>query len=263
MSKSTFELGPLKLESRVLLGSASYPNRQLMLDAIKASGTEMVTVSLRRVPAKPTGGEDLYSILSRLGIHILPNTAGCFTAKEAVLTAELAREALGTNWIKLEVIADEETLLPDPTELLKAAETLVQLGFHVLPYTNDDPILARRLEDFGCVAVMPLAAPIGTGLGIRNPHNLSLIVARSSVPVIVDAGLGTASDIALAFELGCDAVLLNTAVARARNPVSMATAVKYAALAGRLAYSAGRAPKKDVAESASPLGGRAWTPPSS
>jgi thiazole synthase len=262
MEPDTFEIGPLKLTSRVLLGSAAYPSRQLMLDAIKSSGTEMVTVSLRRVPANPTGGEDLYTILKRKQIHVLPNTAGCFTAKEAILTAELAREALETNWIKLEVIADEETLLPDPTELLKAAESLVQLGFHVLPYTNDDPILSRRLEDLGCAAVMPLAAPIGTGLGIRNPHNLSLIVARSSVPVIVDAGLGTASDIALAFELGCDAVLLNTAVARARNPVSMATAVKHAALAGRLAYCSGRAPKKDVAESASPLGGRAWTPPS-
>lgn len=257
----TFYLGPLALKSRVLLGSAAYPNRQLMLDAIRASGTEMVTVSLRRVPSNPEGGEDLYALLKSEGIHILPNTAGCFSAKEAVLTAELAREALETNWIKLEVIADEETLLPEPIELLKAAEALVKSGFNVLPYTNDDPVLARRLEDIGCEAVMPLAAPIGTGLGIRNPHNLSLIVARANVPVIVDAGLGTASDIALAFELGCDAVLLNTAVARAQFPVRMANAVKHAALGGRLAFCAGRAPKKDVAESASPLMGRAWTPP--
>ena len=254
-------LGSLVLKSRVLLGSAAYPNRQIMLDSIRASGTEMVTVSLRRVPSNPKGGEDLYTLLKKEGIQILPNTAGCFSAKEAVLTAELAREALETNWIKLEVIADEETLLPEPTELLKAAETLVKNGFNVLPYTNDDPVLARRLEDIGCEAVMPLAAPIGTGLGIRNPHNLSLIVARASVPVIVDAGLGTASDISLAFELGCDAVLLNTAVAKAQYPVRMAKSVKHAAMAGRLAFCAGRVPKKDVAESASPLIGRAWTPP--
>lgn len=256
-----FNIGNLSLQSRVFLGSAAYPNRQIMFDALEASGTEMVTVSLRRIPANPEGGEDLYALLKTRNIHILPNTAGCFTAKEAILTAELAREALETNWIKLEVIADEETLLPDPTELLEAAEHLVQLGFQVLPYTNDDPILARRLEDVGCTAVMPLAAPIGTGLGIRNPHNLSLIVARASVPVIVDAGLGTASDVALAFELGCDAVLLNTAVARAQHPVLMASAIKHAAKAGRSAYRAGRVPKKDVAESASPLVGRAWSPP--
>jgi thiazole synthase len=255
---SPLKIGSMEFGSRVLLGTSSYPDHQTMLDSIAASGTEMVTVSLRRVPAKAQGTEDLYGLLRKMNLSLLPNTAGCFTAREAVLTAEMAREALGTDMIKLEVIADEETLLPDPLELLTAAEDLVASGFTVLPYTNDDPVLARKLEDIGCAAVMPLAAPIGTGLGIRNPHNLELIVSRAGVPVIVDAGLGTASDVALAFELGCDAVLLNTAVARARNPVMMAMAIRDAASGGRAAYLAGRMPSKTVAESASPLKGRAW-----
>lgn len=253
-----FQLGDLVLSSRVLLGTSRYPNHQTMLDCLDASGTEMVTISLRRVPAHTQGSENLYQQLQARNFHLLPNTAGCFTAREAILTAELAREALQTSWIKLEVIADEETLLPDGEELLDAAETLVRRGFQVLPYTNDDPVLAKKLEDVGCTAVMPLASPIGTGLGIRNPHNLELIRSRVSVPVIVDAGLGTASDITQAFELGCDAVLLNTAVARAQNPIQMATAVGAAALAGRLAYTSGRMPAKNYAEASTPLEGKAW-----
>lgn len=252
------QLGDLTLSSRVLLGTSRYPNNQTMLDCLDASGTEMVTISLRRVPTHTQGSENIYQQLQARNFHLLPNTAGCFTAREAILTAELAREALQTNWIKLEVIADEETLLPDGEELLEAAETLVRRGFQVLPYTNDDPVLAKKLEDVGCTAVMPLASPIGTGLGIRNPHNLELIRSRISVPVIVDAGLGTASDITQAFELGCDAVLLNTAVARAQNPIQMATAVGAAALAGRLAYTAGRMPAKNYAEASTPLEGKAW-----
>lgn len=254
-----FTLGNLRLQSRVLLGTSRYPDMQTLLDCLQASQTQMATVSLRRVPTGTQGTENLYQLLQSHGIHILPNTAGCFTAKEAILTAELAREALDTNWIKLEVIADEETLLPDGEELLFAAEKLVRAGFQVLPYTNDDPVLAKKLEDVGCVAVMPLASPIGTGLGIRNPHNIELIVSRSKVPVIIDAGLGTASDITFAFELGASAVLLNTAVARARNPVLMAESVAHAAQAGRKAFLAGRMPKKDRAEASTPLEGRAWS----
>ena len=252
-----FTIGDLILQSRVLLGTSRYPDQQTMLDCLEASGTQFVTISLRRIPTHTQGSENLYQLLNERGYHLLPNTAGCFTAKEAILTAKLAREALQTNWIKLEVIADEETLLPDGEELLLAAEELVRLGFQVLPYTNDDPVLARKLEDVGCKAVMPLASPIGTGLGIRNPHNLELILSRSNIPVIVDAGLGTASDITQAFELGCHAVLLNTAVARAQNPVKMAKAVGAAALAGREAYLAGRMPSKSYAEPSTPMQGKA------
>ncbi len=251
----TWEVAGMNLRSRVILGTARYPSRQVMFDALEASGTQMVTVSLRRVPL--VGGEtDVYQELTRRGWTILPNTAGCYTAKDAILTAELAREALQTNLIKVEVIADDKTLLPDVVELLNAARELVRLGFQVLPYTNDDPVTARKLADLGCAAVMPLAAPIGSGLGLRNPHNLELIVAHVRVPTIVDAGLGTASDVAMAFEIGCDAVLLNTAVARARNPVRMARAMRYAAEAGRDAYGAGRIPKKRYAECSSPMDGR-------
>ena len=255
-----FTIGSIALRSRVLLGTSRYPNHQMMLDCLAASGTEFVTVSLRRIPPKCQGSENLYALLKERGYHLLPNTAGCFSAKEAVLTASLAREALETNWIKLEVIADEETLLPDGEELLRAAETLVRRGFQVLPYTNDDPVLARKLEDVGCVAVMPLAAPIGTGLGIRNPHNIELILSRANVPVIIDAGLGTASDVTQSFELGCHAVLLNTAVARAQDPVRMAKAIHAAAIAGREAFLAGRVPPKRYAEASTPLHGKAWLP---
>jgi thiazole synthase len=253
--RDTWELGGLTLQSRLLLGTARYPSRKVLLDALAVSGTQLVTVALRRVSVS-SGQDNLYDALRAAGLHILPNTAGCYTVRDAVLTAELARESLETDLIKLEVIADEDTLLPDVEALLQAARALVAGGFRVLPYTNDDPVTARKLEDLGCAAVMPLGAPIGSGLGIRNPHNIELIVERASVPVVVDAGVGTASDVAIAFELGCDAVLLNTAVARARDPVLMAGAVRDAASAGRGAFLAGRVPRKFYAEASSLLEGR-------
>ncbi len=255
-NQETWSIGALVLRSRVLLGTSRYPSMQVMLDALDASGTELVTVALRRVGLNGNEGEGLYAQLREHGYHLLPNTAGCYTAREAILTAELGREALETNLVKLEVIADDETLLPDAVELLNAAGDLVRRGFVVLPYTNDDPVTAQKLEDLGCAAVMPLASPIGSGLGIRNPHNLELIRARARVPVIVDAGLGTASDIALAFELGCDGVLLNSAVSRAQDPVRMARAVRAAAFGGREAFLAGRMPRKFLAEASSPMNDR-------
>lgn len=252
-----WELAGVSLRSRLLLGSARYPSTQVMLDCLEASGTEVVTVALRRV--KPGGeGENLYELLTERGYRILPNTAGCFTADDAVRTARLGRDALDTDWIKLEVIADEETLLPDTQQLLVAAERLVDDGFTVLPYTNDDPVIARRLERIGCPAVMPLAAPIGSGLGIRNPHNLLLLRDAVSVPVVVDAGVGTASDVAVAFELGCEAVLLNSAVARAGEPVQMARAVRHAAVAGRQAFLARRMPRQFRAEATSGFEDMPW-----
>ena len=255
MLDDAWELAGLTLRSRLLVGTARYPSRQVMLDALAAAGAELVTVAVRRVGLN-AGGENLYDVLREGGYTLLPNTAGCFTARDAVLTAELAREALGTSLIKLEVIADEDTLLPDTEALLTAARTLVQKGFTVLPYTNDDPVTARKLEDAGCAAVMPLGAPIGSGLGIRNPHNIQLIKARAKVPVIVDAGVGTASDVAIAFELGVDGILLNTAVAMARDPVRMARAVRAGAIAGREAFLAGRMPRRFYADPSSPLAGR-------
>jgi thiazole synthase len=246
-----WEVGGVPLRSRLFLGTARYPSRQVLLDAVEASGAEVVTVAVRRV-APGTGEENLYHVLRQRGLRLLPNTAGCFTARDAVLTAQLAREALGTDWIKLEVVADPDTLLPHTEQLLAAARTLVGQGFRVFPYTSDDPVTARKLEDAGCAAVMPLGAPIGSGLGIRNPHNLALMVERAGVPVIVDAGVGTASDVAVALEMGCHAVLLNTAVARAREPVRMARAVRHAALAGREARLAGRIPRRFLAEASSP-----------
>jgi thiazole synthase len=251
----TFTLAGLTLHSRLILGSARYPSTELLFEALEASGTELVTVAVRRVSLDGRG-EDLCGLLRSRGYRLLPNTAGCFTVEEALLTAELGREALGTELVKLEVIADEETLLPEPIALVEAARILVKRGFVVLPYTNDDPVTARKLEDVGCAAVMPLAAPIGSGLGVRNPHNLVLIKERLKVPVLVDAGVGTASDVAIAFELGIDGVLLNSAVAHATDPVRMARAVRAAAVAGREAYLAGRMPRRHLAESASPLGGR-------
>ena len=260
MSGDTWRIGPLELTSRVLLGTARYPTRDILLRALQASGAELITVSLRRVrPGTP--GDDLYAALVDAGYHLLPNTAGCFTADDAVRTAHLAREALDTPLIKVEVTADHETLLPDGEQLLDACERLVRDGFVVLPYTNDDPVLARKLEQVGCAAVMPLAAPIGTGLGIRNPHNLELIRRSVRAPLIVDAGLGTASDVALAFELGMDGVLLNTAVARADDPVRMARAIGLAAAAGRDAFLAGRVPMKRYAEASSPTQGVPWAKP--
>ena len=252
-----WQVAGLTLHSRLLLGTARYPSQQVMTDALRTSGTELVTVALRRVGVSGGGPANLYEIIRGEGYHLLPNTAGCFTARDAVITAQLAREALGTTLVKLEVIADEETLLPDSEALLDAARQLVADGFQVLPYTNDDPVLAKKLEEIGCAAVMPLGAPIGSGLGIRNPHNIRLIVERAAVPVIVDAGVGTASDVAIAFELGVDAVLLNSAVARAQDPVRMARAMGAAAIAGREAFLAGRMPTKLYADASTPMAGRA------
>jgi len=244
------QIADRKFTSRLIMGTGGAENLAVLSDALVASGTELTTVAMRRVDA--AGGTGVLDLLRRLGIAPLPNTAGCRTAAEAVLTARLAREALGTDWVKLEVVADERTLLPDAIELVGAAEQLVDDGFTVLPYTTDDPVLARRLEDAGCAAVMPLGAPIGTGLGIGNPHNIEMIVAAAGVPVILDAGIGTASDAALAMELGCSAVLLATAVTRARQPAVMAAAMADAVRAGYLARQAGRIPKRFWAQASSP-----------
>ena len=241
--------------SRLLIGSARYPNMQVMLEAIEASGAEIVTVGIRRLNLDDPSGESVIDLLNRKGYTILPNTAGCYTVKDAVLTAQLAREALETDLIKLEVIGDERTLFPDVVGLLEAADVLVRDGFTVLPYCNDDPVTCRRLEDLGCAAVMPLGAPIGSGMGIRNPYNVQIILDSVSVPVVVDAGVGTASDAAEAMELGCDAVLLNSAVAGARHPVGMAEAMRKAIEAGRLAYESGRIPRKLYATATTPTEG--------
>ena len=242
-----------ELGSRLIMGTGGAGNQDVLREALIASGTALTTVSIRKVDLRlGSDGLGLLGLLRELGIRPLPNTAGCRGAAEAVKTARLAREALGTNWVKLEVIADERTLLPDALELVEAAEDLVDDGFVVLPYTTDDPVLARRLEDVGCAAVMPLGAPIGTGLGICNPHNLEMIVERAGVPVICDAGIGTASDAALAMELGCDGVLLATAVTRAENPPLMAAAMREAVRAGHAARAAGRIPKRFWARASSP-----------
>jgi thiazole synthase len=245
-----FEIAGRPLESRLILGTGGFRNLQVMAEAARESGAELATVAMRRVD--PTARGSIVEVLEEAGLEVLPNTAGCFTAREAVTTAKLAREALETDWVKLEVIGDDRTLLPDPAELLVAAEELVADGFTVLPYTNDDPILARRLEDAGCAAVMPLGAPIGSGMGIRNPYNLAIIVEQATVPVICDAGVGTASDAAIAMELGCDGVLLASAVARAKDPVKMAQAMRGAVEAGRLAFEAGRMPRRLHAEASTP-----------
>jgi thiazole synthase len=242
-----------KFSSRLLLGTGGVPSLEVLERAIVASGAQLVTVALRRVEASTTGS--LLGVLDRCGVRLLPNTAGCRTAREAVLTAHLAREAFDTSWVKLEVIGDEDTLLPDPVELLDAADTLVSEGFTVLPYTSDDPIVARRLADAGCAAVMPLGSPIGSGLGIRNPHNIALIRESVTVPVVLDAGIGTASDAALAMELGCDAVLLATSVTRARDPERMALAMRHAVEAGFQASRAGRIPRRWRAEASTPMHG--------
>ncbi|MEW2503498.1 thiazole synthase [Amycolatopsis sp. NPDC047767] len=243
-------IGEHKLSSRLIIGTGGAGNLSVLERALVASGTELTTVAMRKADAD--GGTGVLGLVRRLGIKLLPNTAGCRTAAEAVLTAQLAREALDTDLIKLEVHADDRTLLPDPFETLDAAEQLAADGFTVLAYTNDDPVLALRLEEAGCAAVMPLGAPIGTGLGIRNPHNIELIVARAMVPVILDAGIGTASDACLAMELGCDAVLLSTAVTRAKDPERMAAAMRAGVEAGRLARDAGRVPQRFWAHATSP-----------
>ena len=241
--------------SRLLIGTAGYPNFHVMMEAVAASGAEIATVSMRRVKFTDRSGENVFALLRERGITILPNTAGCFTAKDAVLTAQLAREALETPLIKLEVIGDDRTLFPDVEQLLSAAVTLVKDGFTVLPYCNDDPITCKKLEDIGCAVVMPLGAPIGSGMGIRNPYNLQIIRDIVQVPLIVDAGVGTASDAAEAMELGCDGVLLNTAIAKAHRPVLMAEAMKKAIEAGRAAFLAGRIPRKLYANASSPQQG--------
>lgn len=243
-------IGDRKFASRLITGTGGAGNLAVLERALLASGTELTTVAMRRMDAD--GGTGVLDLLRRNDIQPLPNTAGCRTAAEAVLTARLAREALATDWVKLEVVSDEQTLLPEPAELLDAAEQLVADGFTVLAYTNDDPVLALRLEQAGCAAVMPAGSPIGTGLGILNPHNIELIVSRSEVPVVLDAGIGTASDATLAMELGCSGVLLATAVTRASDPEGMAIAMRQAVLAGRGARSAGRIPKRFWAQASSP-----------
>jgi thiazole synthase len=232
--------------SRLILGTGGFPRLDALADAIRASGTELVTVALRRIDPSQRGS--IVDVIDEAGVQLLPNTAGCYTARDAVATARLAREAFETDWIKLEVIGDERTLLPDAPELLRAAEELIADGFIVLPYTTDDPVLGRRLQDAGCAAVMPLGSPIGSGMGIRNAYNLSILRDRVSIPLVLDAGVGTASDAALAMELGCDAVLCASAISRAEDPVAMARAIRAAVEAGRLARAAGRIPRRLHAE---------------
>jgi thiazole synthase len=239
--------------SRLILGTGGFVNHEVLSRALKASGTELCTVALRRLDPEARGS--ILDVLDAAGVDILPNTAGCFTARDAIVTAQLARDAFETNWIKLEVIGDERTLLPDAVELVAAAEALVDDGFTVLPYTSDDPILARRLEDVGCAAVMPLGSPIGSGMGICNPYNISIIVERAGVPVVLDAGVGTASDAAMAIELGCDAVLCASAISRAHDPAAMASAIRMAVDAGALARGAGRIPRRRYADASTPQEG--------
>jgi len=243
-------IGDRTFNSRLIVGTGGAPSLEGLGQILVESGTELTTVAMRRVESGPSGS--VLDVLRQSAVAVLPNTAGCRTAAEAVLTAKLAREALETNWVKVEVVADERTLLPDGPELLDACERLVEDGFIVLPYTNDDPVLARRLESIGCAAVMPGGAPIGSGLGIRNPHNISLIVEQAGVPVVLDAGIGTASEAAQAMELGCSAVLVASAVTRAAEPVRMARAMRLAVQAGRDAYLAGRIPRRWWAEASSP-----------
>jgi thiazole synthase len=246
----TWELGGRQLTSRLIAGTGGFRSLEQMEEALTASGAEIVTVALRRVD--PSAKGSVLDVIDRLGLFALPNTAGCFTARDAVTTARLAREAFGTDWIKLEVIGDDRTLYPDAVELIDAAETLVGEGFTVLPYTNDDPILARRLEEAGCAAVMPLGSPIGSGAGIRNPYNLAIIAERAAVPVVLDAGIGTASDAALAMELGCDAVMAASSIFGAEDPAAMAAALRGAVEAGLAARRAGRIPRRTHAEASTP-----------
>ncbi len=247
---SAWELGGRQRSSRLIAGTGGFRSLEQMEAALAAAGTEIVTVALRRID--PAAEGSVLEVIDRLGLFALPNTAGCFTARDAVRTARLAREAFQTDWIKLEVIGDDRTLYPDAVELLDAAEQLVADGFTVLPYTNDDPILARRLEEAGCAAVMPLGSPIGSGAGIRNPYAFRIIVENASVPVICDAGIGTASDAALAMELGCDGVLLASAVSRAADPERMAHAMRSAVEAGYTARNAGRIPVRLHAQASTP-----------
>ena len=254
------QIGDYTFTSRLLVGTSRYPNPQVMLDALEASGTELVTVAIRRVNIQNPAPESHLDLIRQGGYQVLPNTAGCYTAKEAVLVAQLAREALGTDLVKLEVIGDDETLMPDVEQLLDAAKTLVDEGFTVLAYSNDDPITCRKLAALGCAAVMPLASPIGSGMGLVNPYNLRLIRELvDDTPLLVDAGIGTPSDAVQAMELGYDGVLLNTAIAQAQHPVAMARAMRHAVTAGRLAHRAGRIPRRLYAQASSPETGRVGT----
>jgi thiazole synthase len=248
--RPTLVIADRQFGSRLMLGTGGFRSHEALGDALAASGAEICTVALRRLD--PSARGSILDVLRTASVQILPNTAGCFTARDAVITAQLAREAFETEWIKLEVIGDDRTLLPDAPELLLAAEQLVDDGFIVLPYTTDDPVLARRLEDVGCAAVMPLGSPIGSGMGIRNPYNISIMVERAGVPVVLDAGVGTASDAALAMELGCDAVLAASAISRAEDPVAMARSIRLAVEAGWLARGAGRIPRRLYAEASTP-----------
>jgi len=245
-----FTLGGREWSSRLIIGTGGFRSHDDLERALEASGAEIVTVALRRVD--PGAAGSILDLIDRLGLFVLPNTAGCYTARDAVRTAQLAREAFETDWVKLEVIGDDRTLFPDAVELVKAAEVLVADGFTVLPYTNDDPVLARRLEKAGCAAVMPLGSPIGSGAGIRNPYNVRIIVEQAEVPVVLDAGIGTASDAALAMELGCDGVLLASSVSRAEDPSAMGRAMRLAVEAGYVARRAGRIPQRLHAEASTP-----------
>jgi thiazole synthase len=252
----TYKIADKTFNSRLMLGSGKYASFEQMKAAHEASGTEVVTVAIRRVKLDGTPSENILNYIDRKKYMLLPNTAGCYNPKDAILTANLAREALSTNWVKLEVIGSEKTLFPDNEGLLEAAKVLVKEGFLVLPYCGDDPIVCKKLEDIGCPAVMPLAAPIGSGLGIRNPTNIRIILESVQVPVIIDAGVGCSSDVAIAMELGCTAVLMNTGIASAKDPVKMAAAMKYAVEAGRLSFEAGRIEAKLYASASSPTTGR-------
>jgi thiazole synthase len=258
MMDEPLRIGPYSFKSRLFIGTGKYKDVNETQAALDASGAEVITVALRRVNLKERGEGSLMGLLTRPDrtYKLLPNTAGCYTAEDALRTCRLARELELSDMVKLEVIGDEKTLFPDNEQTLEAAKVLVKEGFIVLPYCSDDPIMCKKLEDIGCAAVMPLAAPIGSGLGIRNPYNLAIILEQAKVPVIVDAGVGTASDAAEAMELGCDGVLMNTAIAGAKNPVLMAEAMKNGVLAGRQAYRAGRIPRKLYAQASSPLEGK-------
>ncbi len=255
MEDVPFKIADRTFQSRLIVGTGKYPSHAIMKQCHEASGTELVTVAVRRLDLSAKGEAALLHWIDRSKITLLPNTAGCYTAEEAIRTCYLAEELGLTKWVKLEVLGDSKTLFPDVEETLAAARTLVQRGFTVLPYTSDDPVAAKKLEDLGCAAVMPLAAPIGSGLGIRNPHNIQLILEAAKVPIIVDAGVGTASDAAIAMELGCDGVLMNTAIAGAKEPVRMAAAMKKAIEAGREAFLAGRIPRKAYGSASSPIEG--------
>jgi len=249
------KLGPYEFTSRLFVGTGKYTTNEIMVEALAASGTEAVTVAVRRVDLSGKSGKTILDFIDRKKYTILPNTAGCFTAEDAVRVARLSREVLGTDWVKLEVLGDQQTLLPDPVGTLSACEQLTAEGFYVLAYTSDDPIVAKRLETVGAKAVMPAGSPIGSGQGILNPTNIRIVLERAAVPIIVDAGVGTASDVTLAFELGAEGVLLNTGIALAKDPVRMARAMKAAAEAGRDAFLAGRIPRKLYASASSPLEG--------